>query len=193
MEDPYQRRLVRRAAAWDGVAYEPVDSWTLLTRWVAPLAAIPAVCGVLGPLLFSFDIANVRLRPNLPGLLLGGGTSYALTLVSVWLVGLWTDLLAPAFGAARGQGLKLAAYSGTASWVAGLLALYPPVGLPAAILAAAWSLRTLYLGLGPLTDAPEDRRLIYFAAILAGVLALGLAYALLVARATELGGPLSFG
>ena len=185
---------MRPSRAWDDIADDPIGGLALLRRYVVPLAAIPAICGVLGPLLFSFDIANVRLRPNLAALLLEGLAGYVLMLVSVYLVGLWASLLAPAFGASRGRGVELAGYSGTATWVAGVLALYPAIGLPAAILAAAWSLRVLYLGLTPLMQAPDDeRRLTYFAAILLGILALGLLSAVLVARAAEYGGPLSLG
>ena len=186
--------IVRPSRAWDEIAAEPVSGATLLRHYVMPLAAIPAVCGVVGPLLFSFDIANVRLRPNLTALLLEALAGYVLTLAGVFLVGLWASLLAPAFGASRGRGLELVGYSGTATWAAGLFALYPAIGLPAAILAAVWSLRGLYLGLTPLMQAPADeRRLTYFAAILLGILALGLVSAMLVAQAAEYGGPLSLG
>ena len=34
----------------------------LFAHYVAPLAAIPAVCGVIGPLVFAYDIAQVPRR-----------------------------------------------------------------------------------------------------------------------------------
>lgn len=187
--------LTRPVRAWEAIAADPRDGRRLYARHVAPLAAIPAVCGLAGPLIFAFDLAGVRLRPDALALALQVAASYGLTLAGVWLLAEWINLLAPAFGAVRDvrRALNLTGYAGTAAWIAGIFALYPDLGLPAALLAGLYSLYTLGLGLPAMMQAPEGRRLTYFAAILVGAIVLVLAGAWLVAEAAALGGPLSLG
>ena len=187
--------LARPAPTWEAIAADPADARRLYARHVAPLAAIPAVCGLAGPLIFAFDLAGVRLRPDALALTLQVATSYLLTLAGVWLLALWIDLLAPVFGGVRDfrRALNLVGYAGTAAWLAGAFALYPDLGLPAALLAGLYSAYTLNLGLPQLMQAPEERRLTYFAAILFGALLLIAGQAWLSAEAAALGGPLSLG
>ena len=200
METPGGARLVWRAAAilfrpgrtWDVAAAEPADTRGILLGYVAPLAAVPAICGAIGAYVFGFNIANVGVRLNPLGLVLEALTTYLATVVGVWLLARWIALIAPAFDAAsdRGQALKLVAFSGTAAWLAGVFDLYPALGIPASILAGLYSLYTLYLGLEPLLQAPDDKRLTFFAAILISILIVTAGVGFLGLRAAEVGGPL---
>jgi hypothetical protein len=185
--------LARPGRTFDRVAEESGDLEGLFRRYVAPLAAIPAICGVIGPLLFGFNVYNVGIHMSAVGLILGAVVEYALTVGAVYLAGLFIELAAPWFGGqrSRDRALRLAAYSATAVWIAGLAEIYPNLGLPLGILAAMWSLYALYLGLGKLMGVPDERRLIAFAVVLLGLAVLGMARGMAVAKAAELGGPLS--
>lgn len=185
--------LVRPARTWDVVRDEPLDRRALLTGYIAPLAAIPAVCGVAGALLFGFSIANVGVHMSVVGLLLGALAGYVLTLLFVFLLAMLVDVTAPLFGGVRdgGQALKLVAYSATPGWLFGVAEIYPNIGLPVGILAGAWSLYLLYLGLPKLMQVPERHRLTAFATLLGVVLLLTVARGVVVSKASELGGPLS--
>jgi hypothetical protein len=185
--------LVRPGRTLDRVAEETGDLEGLLRRYVAPLAAIPAVCGVIGPLIFGFNVYNVGIHMSVVGLILAAAVGYLLTLGGVYVLGLFVELTAPWFGGVRSRerALRLAAYSATAVWVAGLAELYPNLGLPLGVLAAMWSLYALYLGLSKLMAISEERRLIAFAVVLLALAALGVARGMAVAKAAELGGPLS--
>ena len=193
-------RLIARAAAilarpgrtWTEIADEPVDEAGLFARYVAPLAAIPAVCGAIGPLIFAYDIAQVRLRDDLFGLLLKSAVAFATALIVVYLLAWIIQGLARPFGgvARRERALKLAAYSGTAFWVAGLFHLYPSLAIPVGALAGMYSLYTLYLGLTPILQVDDERRITCFAAIFLSLLALGWLRDFAIGAAAELGGPL---
>lgn len=187
------RILLRPSRAWDEVAPEPTGVGELYRRYVIPLAAIPAVCGALGALVFGFNVASVGVRPSFSGTIFEAAAGFGLTLIAVYLVALVIDLLAPAFGGVgdRRQAFKLAAYSGTAAWAAGVFHLYPSLAIPAGALGGLYSLYTLHLGLPKLMQAPEPRRLTYFAVVLATILVLALGRAFLTGKAAELGGPLS--
>jgi hypothetical protein len=179
--------------AWDRIAEAPAEVGPLMRGYVAPLAAIPAVCSVAGALVFGFNIANVGVRMSLQGLLLGAVTGYVVTLAAVWLLALFVDLVAPAFGGQRGraEALTLIAYGATASWVGGLAEFYPSLGIPVGILAGLYSFYAVWLGLPKLMRIPDDRRLTAFAAVLIAILLLAAGRGMLTGMAGEFGGPLS--
>ena len=185
--------LLRPGRTWDRIAEDPAAPGALMRSYVAPLAAIPAACGVGGAIIFGFNIANVGVRMSLPGLLNGAAVGFIVTLLAVWALAVFVDVTAPAFGGVRSRvaAMNLMAYGGTASWVGGLAELYPSLGIPVGILAALYSLYAIFLGLPKLMRIPEERRLYAFAAVLLAVLLLAVARGTLAGWAAELGGPLS--
>jgi hypothetical protein len=184
--------LFRPAGTWEVIAEEPAAGRELFRSYVVPLAAIPAVCGFVGMLLFGYSIAGIGFQANVPTAAIEATVDFTLTLATVFLVAVAIDLLAPAFGGIRsaGQALKLAAYSGTALWVAGVFSLYPSFGILAGVLGGLYSLYTLNLGLPKLMRVPQDNALSYFATVLGAILVIGALQKFLVGRASELGGPL---
>ncbi|WP_334164110.1 Yip1 family protein [Phenylobacterium sp.] len=187
--------LLRPSRAWAAVETETVSIRELYRGYVAPLAAIPAVCGLVGMLLFGYSIAGIGFQANLATALIEAVADYLMTLLAVFLTALAVSALAPSFGGVgdRGQALKLAAYSGTALWVAGVFALYPSLGLLVALLAGLYSLYTLFLGLPRLMRVPPENALTCFAAVLGAILVILVLKSVVVARAAELGGPLRTG
>lgn len=185
--------LARPARTWDEAADEAADAGDLMARYVAPLAAVPAVCGALGSLIFGFRLAEVGLRQSPVAVLANAAAGYGLTLVCVWLLARFIVLLAPRFGGTGdfGQAMKLAAYSGTAAWVGGVFELYPPLSLSMSLLAGLYSLYALYLGLPKLSRSDPDRTLLFYALVLAGVLSLAGLRVYLMGKAADLGGPLA--
>lgn len=176
--------LFQPRATWQVIAAEPADPRALILAYVAPLAAIGPICGAIGLQVFGASIAGIHLKPGLGQTVLAAAVDYALVPLAVCLLALAVGALAPAFGgqAARGQALKLVAYSGTAVWVAGLFALYPTLGFPVAILGGLYSVYALYLGLGPLMRPAPERTLTYFAAVLACVAGLAIVLRLAAGR-----------
>lgn len=185
--------LLHPQASWEAIEAEPPERRGLLVGYVAPLAAVPAICGVAGPLMFGFNIANIGVHMSTLGLVMGGAAGWLATLVGVYLLALFVSAIAPRFGGEHGRGraLKLVAYAGTALWIGGLAQLYPNLGILVGVLAGLYSLYALYLGLPRLMRIPEDRRLNAFAVVLLALLALATVRGLVTAKATELGGPLS--
>lgn len=185
--------LLAPGRTWDAIAEAPAAPRALVLRYAAPLAAIPAVFGVVGALAFGFNIANIGVHMRLEGLVLGAVAGFVLTLAAVWALAVFIDVAAPVFGGVRGRetALNLTVYAATASWVGGLAEVYPSVGIPVGILAGLYSLYTLYLGLPKMMRIPEERRLTAFAAVLIAILLLAVGRGMVTAKAAELGGPLS--
>ena len=185
--------LLAPGRTWESIDGEVVAARSLLLRYVAPLAAIPAVCAVAGPLIFDFNIANIGVHMSLLGRVLAAVAGWGLTLAAVYALAVFVGVTAPAFGGVRNRdrALKLIAYAGTASWVGGLAELYPNLGIPVGLLAGLYSLYALFVGLPKLMKIPVERRLVAFGAVLVAVLLLVALRGFLTARAAELGGPLS--
>jgi hypothetical protein len=186
--------LTRPAETWDVIDAETTQIPDIYKTYVAPLAAIPAVCGAIGLLgLGGISIFGVHLRPSFAGVISEMVVSYVLTLVGVYVLALVIDQLAPQFGAARGrtQAFKLAAYSGTAWWLAGVFRLLPGIGGLFMVLGGLYTLYLMYLGLPKLMRVEGDRTVPYLAVSLVVTLLLMLLIGMLSSCFNHIGGPLS--
>jgi hypothetical protein len=186
--------LTRPNETWDVIDAETTEIPELYKTYVVPLAAIPAVCKAIGILaLGGIHIFGIHVRPSLTGVISEMVVSYVLTLVGVYVLALVIDELAPHFGAARGrtQAFKLAAYSGTAWWVAGVFRLVPGVGGLLVLLGGLYTLYLMYLGLPKLMRVEGDRTMPYLAVSLVVTLLLTILIGALASCFTDIGGPLS--
>jgi hypothetical protein len=150
--------LLTPQTEWPVVAREPDDTSALFTQYVAILALIPALSGFIGGSLIG------GYTPIVAGLI-GAVVSYLLTFVTVFLVAMIVDALAPTFGGERNlqNALKLTVYSYTPAWLAGIFFLIP--GLSFLTILGLYGLYLLWLGLPPLMQAPRDKALPYAVAI----------------------------
>ena len=184
--------LIRPEAAWEVIDAEPAEIGELYRTWVAPLAAIPAVCRAVSILaLGGIHLFGVRYMPSVGAVVGQMAVTYVLTLGEVYVLAWVVDVLAPRFEGVsnRIQAFKLAAYSGTAAWVAGVFALLPTVGGLIAFLAGLYSLYLLYLGLPRLMKTPLERATSYFAVSLAVAFLLAVLIGALSSWVAGIGGP----
>jgi hypothetical protein len=155
--------LMQPKTEWPVIAEETVDTATLYKTYVLPLAAIPSVASLIGMTLFGLNVpfaGHVRVPF---GSALGNAVfSYVLTLVGVYILAAVIKTLAPTFSAEpdMNRALKVSAYSSTASWLAGVFALIPALGL-LQLVGSIYSLYLLHLGLGALMSPPEDKALAF--------------------------------
>ncbi len=184
--------LVQPRAEWEAIATERTSLGALLTGYVAPLAAIAALCGFIGLVVFGVGAFGVTVRvPLIPGLI-GAVAQIALTLGWVAVVGIIIKALAPTFGSEPDEmrANQLAAYSSTAAIVGSFAQIVPALGI-IGIIGAIYSLVLLYIGVPRLMKTPDDKRLPYFLAIIAAAIVAGLVASLVVGAArsvTGLGG-----
>jgi hypothetical protein len=145
------------AEEWRKIAAEPIDLVPVLTRYVAILAAIPAIAGFLIALWFGFF-----------GALASAILGYLLTLVGVVVHAKIVEILAPQFGGPQDAdaALKLAVFAPTAAWLAGGLIIIPILGPLAALVGAFYALYTLYLGVPIVMRVPQERALTFTLAVI---------------------------
>jgi len=72
-------------------------------------------------------------------------------------------MLAPSFGSEKnmGKSAQLVAYSGTPSYIGGLLSFIPVIGWIVSLAAWVYGVYLMYLGIGPLKKTPEDKKVVY--------------------------------
>jgi hypothetical protein len=107
---------------------------------------------------------------------------YVLTLIGVYVLALIIDGLAPSFDGTKNQiqALKVAAYSATAGWLAGVFALIP--GLRILGILGLYSLYLLYLGLPVLMKAPKEKALGYTVVVIVAAVVLAVIVSMVVGR-----------
>jgi hypothetical protein len=180
--------LLDPAAAWRLIEKEVGDPAYLLSRYVALLALIPALSGFVGAIEpMSVAPSGVIVRVDIVDGLLGAIFSYATSCAMALLLGLLINLLAPTFGGRRDfeNAFKLAVYSFTPLWIAGIFLLLP--GLRFLLLTGAYGIYLLWLGVPRLTKVPEQQAVNFTAVIV--VCAYGLLYAAALAQRILFGTP----
>jgi hypothetical protein len=154
--DRVKNILITPKTEWDVIDNETANPQSLLMGYVLPLAIISAV----GPLLTGF------LFPGIFGLtffLVTALIAFVSTVLGYYISVYIVDLLAPSFGSEKdlNKSAQLVAYSGTPSYVAGLLGFIPVLGGLLKFAAWIYSVYIMYLGIGPLKKTPEDKKVIY--------------------------------
>ena len=185
--------LLRPGPTWDVIDGEAATVADLYKTYIIPLAAIPAICGLVGGLVFGYGAFGIVFRPSILSAIAGAIVQFGLGLAHVFVLGLIIDALAPSFGGTKSpiQAFKVATYSMTASWLAGAFGLVPALAILG--IAGLYSLYLLYLGLPKLMKVAEDRALAYVALVIVAGLVLALIVGAVVGSVGRLGAPMSFG
>ncbi len=175
--------VTRPKSEWPVIADEPRDVARLYRQYIVPLAAVPAICRLIGmsvvgvgvPFLGYYQVGLITAFAN-------AVVQYVLSLVGVYVAALVVAKLAPAFQSEpdTAQATKLVAYSMTPVWIAGVLYLVPALA-PLVLLAALWAVYVFYTGVSPVMKTPPDKVIPYLAVSALALVAVYVAIALLAA------------
>ncbi len=151
---------------WEQIKAEQTTIPNILVGYVAPLATIPPVCGLLGEYIFGRRIGEEVFRPELGDALIGVAVTWVVSIALVFLLGLLIDALADNFDAERNDlgAQKVAAYSLTPAFLSGVFSLWPPLWWLSLFALAAMVL-LMFRGLPILMRAPPERSLAYAASV----------------------------
>lgn len=166
--------LLRPSAEWPVIAAEPATVGSVFVPYALILAAIGPLAALIGGQVFGYSLGLVTLRPPIGGAIAYALISYAVSLASIYVLALIIDALAPNFGGTKNQvnAVKVAVYSWTAAWVAGIFTLIPQLSF--LTLAGLYSLYLLFLGLPVLMRAPADKAAGYAAVVIGAAIVLWL-------------------
>ncbi|MGZ5662763.1 MAG: Yip1 family protein [Usitatibacter sp.] len=159
--------ILQPTQEWKVIDAEPQTVQGLYTQYVMILAAIPAVCGFVGLSLIGIGVFGATYRVPIAAGVAHMVVSYLLSLGCVYVLALIIDALAPSFGAQKNfmQALKVAAFSPTAAWLAGVFSIIPSLGIIGALL-SLYSLYLLYVGLPTLMKPPADKAIPYLTVVI---------------------------
>jgi hypothetical protein len=166
--------LLAPAAEWRAIEPESGDTAYLFVNYVALLAAIPPVCEFLRRILFGWRGPRFgfhHVHHGFVATLFGAVLHWFAAFVVVYAMAIIIDGLAPTFSGQKNQqnAMKLAVYSMTPAWLAGVFALVPGLGF-LRLLALIYAVYLFWLGLPILMKPPSDRTGPYaLAAILCGI------------------------
>jgi hypothetical protein len=158
--------LLQPKAEWERIAAEPVNVRQLYIGYVLPLVLIAAICSFIGLSVIGASLFGVTVRvPMITGLV-SLILQVVMGLAGVYVLAMVVNALAPNFGSVKdeGQAHKLAAYGCTAGFLAGVFAIFPPIAMLGIL--GLYSLVLIFLGLPPVMKTPEDKRVVYFLAII---------------------------
>ncbi len=150
---------------WPEIEREAYSVQEIYTKYALILAAIPAVASFIGWSIIGVGPFGATVRApvgiGIAHLIL----EYLLSLGAVYLLALVVDGLAKSFDGQKDfmQALKLAVFSSTAIWLAGIFYIVPALSIFG--LLGLYSLYLLYLGLPLLMKVPEDKALPYTAVV----------------------------
>lgn len=157
--------LLKPGAEWDDIADEAVGIPELYRKWIAIVAAIPALATFIRISVLGAGVFGTRYNVPLATGLLHAVVSYLASLASVYVMAMVIDALAPRFGAHRnfGQAFKVAAFAPAAAWLAGAFDVLPVVSLLTVL--GLYSLYLLYVGLPRVMNSAPERSLAYAATV----------------------------
>jgi hypothetical protein len=148
--------LITPKTEWDVINGETATPQSLLMSYVLPLSIVSAVGPILSGLLFGGVLGMKFFIVTAVISLIVSAVGYYVTVIIV-------DMLAPSFGSEKnmGKSAQLIAYSGTPSYIAGLLSFIPVIGWILPFAAWAYGIYLMYLGIGPIKKTPEDKKIVY--------------------------------
>ena len=161
-----------------GILLKPKDEWQTISGETTPipelyksyiviLAAIGPVASIIGMSIIGLSLPFVgSFRIPITTMIASSVVQYVLTLVGVYVLALIIDALAPTFSGQKNinQAFKLAAYSYTPGWLAGIFALIPALAVLGIL--GLYGLYLLFLGLPVLMKSPQEKSLGYTATII---------------------------
>lgn len=146
---------------WEQIRAEQTTVPNILIGYVAPLAAIPPICDLIGSSLFN------RMLQDDPGVaLIRAVVTWVVSIGLVFFLGVLTNAVAENFDGDKDDlaAQKLAAYSLTPAFLSGFFSLWPPLWW-LSLFALAAMVFLMYRGLPILMKAPPESSLGYAATV----------------------------
>ena len=156
-------------ATFKEVSSEFTHTSAVWGRYILPLTLIGPLAGAIGRFIFGQRIGGTSLATSvsITGALTWALIALLLQLAAVFVFTQVIGLLAPGFGGQKNdvQALKVAAYSSTPMWLAGIFNIHGRF-LFLSIIVSAYGLYLLYVGLPTLMKVPNDRAMGYTAVVI---------------------------
>ena len=177
--------LLKPKEEWEKIKGESIPISKLFTSYAILLALIPPIARFIRFSLFGRRVSYEGfIQIGTGRILFYSIFMFIFYLAVVYLIGYIINALAPTFSSKQNleNAMKLAVFSMTPVWLAGILNIIPYLGW-LSILASLYGVYLFYLGFtNPLMDTPEDKVGGYFiVSIVVAIVLVGVASAVLSA------------
>lgn len=159
--------LITPKTEWEVIKNEQSSTADLFTKYAMILALIPVIATFIGQSLVGISLGPFgSYKIPVSNGLIYAIVYYILSLAGVYLIAFIIDALAPSFGSTKDMAasLKVAVYSYTAAWIAGIFGIIPILGILGIL--GLYSLYLMYLGLKIVKDTPQDKLVGYLVVII---------------------------
>ncbi len=155
---------------WEQIRAEETTIPNILIGYVAPLAAIPPICDLIGQAIF-----NSALQAPIGDALIRALVTWAVSIGLVFFLGVLVNVIAEQFEAEKDDlsAQKIAAYSLTPAFLSGVFSLWPPLWW-LSLIALAAMVFLMFRGLPILMKAPPETALGYAAAVTVAAMVAGI-------------------
>ena len=160
--------LITPKTEWEVIKNEQSSAADLFTKYAMILALIPIIATFIGQSLIGISLGPFgSYKIPVTNGLIYAVVYYLLSLAGIYLIAFIIDALAPSFGSTKNMdaSLKVAVYSYTAAWIAGIFGVIPILGI-LGLIGAAYSLYLMYLGLKIVKDTPQDKLVGYIIVVI---------------------------
>jgi hypothetical protein len=174
--------ILKPKEEWAVIDAEPATVGGIMTGYVLILAAIGPIASLIGQQLFGLNFGIISVKPPIGFSIATAVSGYILSVVGIFIIALLIDALAPSFSGTKNnvQAMKVAAYSWTAAWVAGIFNIIPMLAILG--LVGLYSFYLLYLGAPRLMRVPQEKAAGYVVVVILAAIVIYVAIAMLAMR-----------
>lgn len=154
--------LLTPKSEWQTISGESDTHIKILTKYLLPLALIPAIASFIGYGLLGYSVMGINVGSYGFGIR-QAVVSFISTIAGVYLSAWVISFLADKFESVKNfdRAFKLVTYSYTPMLIAGILFVLPKLSFLVTI-AGIYGLYLLYLGFVPVMKTPEDKKTTFF-------------------------------
>lgn len=147
--------LLSPKTEWEVIKGESATPQSLLTGYVLPLAIVSCIGPILAAVLFT--------KLGIKYALVAAAIALLAATIGYYISAYIIDALATSFSSEKNinKSAQLVAYYGTAGAVGGLLSFIPVLGMIVNLAALVYGIYLMYLGIGPMKNTPEDKKVAY--------------------------------
>jgi hypothetical protein len=173
--------LLSPRTEWLVILTETETPQSLLTKYVIPMALIPAIALFIGYGLIGVDAVIIRISGIRWGVIMAVD-SFITSIITYYICTFVIDALAPSFSSEKniGKSAQLVAYSYTAVWVAGIFSIVPSLSILGIL--GLYSIYLFYLGVPVMKKTSEDKRILYMIVSAIVIIVVGLVVNTIVSR-----------
>lgn len=146
---------------WEKINTEEQSLSSVVTGYVIPLALLGAAATFIGYAFIGIDYGFFRMKGMEWGIkmaIVQVVSAVAGVVITAYVV----DALAPSFSSTKNinKSAQLVAYGYTPAFIGALLNIFPAIGWLGGLF-GLYGIYLMYLGLAPLKNTPEDKKVIY--------------------------------